>query len=244
VPSEQTLRAEISDVARHLYERGQNAPGDGNISARLSPRAILCTPTGVHKGRLRPEQIVKVRFPEGTGIDGKPSTEIRMHLCIYEVRPDVGAIVHAHSPNAVALTVAGTSMERPVVPEAIQTLGAIPTVPYASPATEDVALAVLPCVLRANAFILERHGPVALGATLAEALARLEVVEHTAKITAVAAAAGGAPPIDDAEANRLRELAVKAGVLRQPAAPGRVRPGEEELVDKLAARVLERLRRR
>lgn len=204
--SEPSLRQLICDIARHLYERGHNAPGDGNVSARLG-RYLLCTPTSCHKGRLRPERIVKVDLRDGRAIDGKPSSEIRMHAAIYGARADVNAIVHAHSPNAVALTVAGKSMERPVVPEAIQTLGRIPTVPYASPTTADVAHAVLAYVAKHDAFVLERHGPVALGRDLDEALMRLEVIEHTAKITIAALAAGGAPPIDEAEAEHLRRMA-------------------------------------
>lgn len=210
--SERELREKITEIARILYERGHNAPMDGNLSARLSDRYLLCTPSGVHKGRLRAEQVVKLAIDrEGTGARPvepvqRASTEIRMHLAIYGARPDVQAIVHAHSPSAVGLSVAGISLERPVVPEAILALGGIPTVPYASPTTADVPAAVLEYARRANAFILERHGPVALGATLDEAFARLEVIEHTAKITVAALAAGRAAPISDEEAEKLRRL--------------------------------------
>jgi L-fuculose-phosphate aldolase len=240
------LRRELCDVARSLYDRGHNAPGDGNLSARLSERYLLCTPSQVHKGRLSPEQIVKVRMADGEGVDGTPSSEIRMHLAIYEIRGDVGAIAHAHSPNAVGLTVAGRSLEQPAVPEAIQQLGAVPTVPYTSPTTADVATAVLPYVVRYNAFILERHGPVALGENLEQATSRLEVVEHTARITVAGMASGGAEPIPEDEAMHLRQMAEQAGVLRSPdAAPKantRLRADEQKLVDELAERVLQRLR--
>jgi len=164
VVSEHRLRADICHAARVLYERGHNAPADGNVSARLGRRYLLCTPTGVHKGELSSDAIVKLRLADGLSIDEKrPSSEIKMHLGIYRARADVGAIVHAHSPHAVGLTVSGQSMAEPVVPEAILGLGGIPTVPYASPTTADVAAAVLPYALRFNAFILERHGTVTLG---------------------------------------------------------------------------------
>ncbi len=204
MPFEPTLRQSLCDAARHLYERGHNAPGDGNLSARLSPRYLLCTPTSVHKGRLVPAQIVKVALADGRPVDGRPSLELRMHLAIYRLRPDVGAIVHAHSPATVGLTVAGVSLEHPVVPEAIQQLGAIPTVPYASPTSADVASAVIPYARAGDAFVLERHGPVTLGRDLDEALMRLEVVEHTARITLAALTAGSATPIPPDEAERLR----------------------------------------
>ncbi|NOY90727.1 MAG: class II aldolase/adducin family protein [Deltaproteobacteria bacterium] len=245
--SEHRLRADICHAARVLYERGHNAPADGNVSARLGTRYLLCSPTGVHKGELTKSDIVKLRLADGESIDEKrPSSEIQMHLGIYRARADVRAIVHAHSPHAVGLTVSGQSMAEPVVPEAIVGLGGVPTVPYASPTTADVANAVLPYALRYNAFILERHGTVTLGPDVATALSRLEVVEHTAQITAVALSTGGASPIDPAEAAHLRKMGEDAGLLRPlgGASPVALDADEEALADALAERVLERLRRR
>ena len=245
VPFEPTLRKQICQAAAHLYDRGHGAPGDGNISVRLSERYLLTTPTGEHKGQLEPTQLVKVRFATGEGVDGSPSSELRMHLAIYRGRPDIRAIVHAHSPHTVGLTVSGHSLEAPVVPEAIQALGGIPTVPYASPTTEAVANAVLPYALTYNAFVLERHGPVTLGASLPEAMARLEVVEHTAQITAIGLATGGAEPIGESEASRLRQLAMDAGLLRSPDAPKRQTSTagvSDALLSEVTRRVLERLK--
>lgn len=214
---EAELRQLICDVARWLFDRGHNAPGDGNVTARVGDSLLLTTPTASHKGRLRPAQIVLVDFASGRPVDGqRASTELRLHRAVYEVRPDVRAIVHAHSPHAVALTVAGLSLEHPVVPEAIQTLGAVPTVPYRGPASHEVAEASAPFALCGEAFILERHGPVTLGRSLDEAYARLEVLEHTAKITLLAHMAGSASPIAPEEAARLRAQALEAGMISRP----------------------------
>lgn len=204
---ESQLREAIASAMRHLYERGQNAPGDGNTSARLGD-GFLCTPTAAHKGRLAASQVVRLRA-NGDPVDAtqRASTELKMHLAIYALRPDVGAIVHAHCPHATALTLAGLSLERPTLPEAIAALGSVPTVPYASPTTGDVPAAVRPFVeAGARGFILERHGPVCVGATVDEALTRLEVLEHTAKITWLAHVAGGARPLPDGEAEKLAKL--------------------------------------
>ncbi|MCC6644339.1 MAG: class II aldolase/adducin family protein [Polyangiaceae bacterium] len=201
------LREALASTMRHLYERGHNAPGDGNASARLGA-GFLCTPTATHKGRLPASGIVRLRA-DGSPVDpgARASSELKMHLAIYAARPDVGAIVHAHSPHATALTLAGLSLERPTLPEAVAALGAVPTLPYASPTTADVALAVVPVVASgARGFLLERHGPVCLGADVDEALTRLEVLEHTARITWLAHVAGGAAPLPDDEVARLRRL--------------------------------------
>jgi L-fuculose-phosphate aldolase len=211
-PDEALLRRALCDAARALYERGHNAPGDGNLSARRPGGGLLCTPSGAHKGRLEPGAIVALD-DAGAPLDPgqRPSSELRMHLAIYGARADVAAIAHAHSPHAVALTLAGLGLEPPPLPELVFTLGRVPTVPYASPTTSGVADAVLPYARTCDAFLLERHGPVALGASLDEALLRLEVVEHTAKIWLLARLAGGAAPLDDAEVARLRALVPPPG---------------------------------
>lgn len=246
--SERILRSALCEAARHLYERGHNAPVDGNLSVRLSERYLLCTPSMEHKGRLAPERIVKVSSDDGRPADARQraSSEIRMHLAIYAARPDVHAIVHAHSPSTVGLSVAGISMASPVVPEAILALGGIPTVPYASPTTPDVPEAVLPYATAGDAFVLERHGPVTLGRDLDEAMTRLEIVEHTARITVAALAAGRADPLPEAEAEHLRHMAVAAGILCAPAvrATAHTAPHvDRDIVERIAARVLEELRR-
>lgn len=213
MPFEPRLRDEIAEAAAHLYQQGHNAPVDGNISARLGERYLLCTPSQKHKGQLSSQQIVKVRLADGNSVEPsqKPSSEIRMHLAIYQNRPDVRAIVHAHSPYTTALTVAGKSLRDPVIPETILALGHVPTVPYASPTTVDVPAAVCDIAKMHNAFVLERHGPVALGETLEQAMTRLEIVEHTAKITWMAEALGATTPIDATEHAKLRELALGLG---------------------------------
>jgi L-fuculose-phosphate aldolase len=208
--SEASLRRAICDAARELWERGHGAPGDGNLSVRLDAKTLLCTPSGAHKGKLRPADVVKLRFPSGEPLKKvqKPSLELKLHLALYAARAEVNAVVHAHSPCAVALTVAGVSMAEPVVPEAVFAFGSIPTVPYASPTTGDVPAAVLAHAAGRDAFLLARHGPVTLGRTLEEAMMRLYVVEHTARITLLALAAGGAAPLPKDELAKLRALVV------------------------------------
>jgi L-fuculose-phosphate aldolase len=198
---------------RHLYERGHGAPGDGNVSVRLSPTHLLCTPTMTHKGRLTPAQIVKVRASDGVPVSAKqrPSSELRLHVALYAVHPAVNAVVHAHSPYTVALSVAGISLDEPVVPEAVLAFGGrCPLVPYASPTTADVPAGVLAHAKDALAFVLERHGPVALGMDLADALARLEVIEHTAKITLLALSVGTAMALPTDEVEKLRGIGAES----------------------------------
>ena len=215
---EAALRREVCEVMRHLYDRGHGAPGDGNVSVRLSPTHLLCTPTMVHKGRLVPSQIVKLRASDGVPGSAKQhaSSEVRLHLALYAAHPAVGAVVHAHSPYTVALSVAGISLDQPVVPEAVLAFGGgCPLVPYAMPTTVDVPAGVLEHAKDSLAFVLERHGPVALGSDLADALARLEVIEHTSKITLLALSVGTARALPAGEVIRLRALLTVPELLAQ-----------------------------
>ncbi len=188
--SEAALRVELCDTARALFDRGHNAPMDGNCSARLAGGGFLVTPTGKHKGRLTPADVVRLD-EAGAPLDAsqRASTELRLHLALYAARPDARAIVHAHSPHVVALSVVGAPVPM-IIPEAAAMLGHVALVPYETPATEGLATTAVESVRGGYALVLARHGSVCLGATLFEAYARAEVLEHTAKIACIARAQG------------------------------------------------------
>ncbi len=206
--SEGSLRREICDAGRTLYDRGLIGPLDGNISARVGDRYLLCTPSGSHKGELRPDDLVKLTLDGRVVTPGaKPSSEILMHLEIYQARPDVSCVVHAHPPCAVGLTVAGVSLDKPVVPEILFAIGEVPNVPYSSPTTRDVPDAIRAVLSRCDAFMLARHGSVVLCEDPRRGVIMTETIEHTAKITLAARAAGGASPLPEAEVSKLLGLA-------------------------------------
>jgi L-fuculose-phosphate aldolase len=206
--SESALRKDLCDAGRVLYERGLIGPTDGNFSARVGDRYLVCTPSGAHKGELRPEDLVKLTL-DGRVVTpgGKPSSELRMHIAIYRLRPDVRCIVHAHPPCAVGLTVAGVSLEQPVVPEIIFALGLVPNVPYSSPTTDEVPEAIRPVLARTNSFMMARHGSVVLCDNPRDGVMKTEIIEHTAKITLAARVAGSASPLPAAEVDKLLDLA-------------------------------------
>lgn len=233
---EASLRRALCDAGRVLYERGLIGPTDGNLSARVDGDALLCTPSGSHKGQLKPHDLVRLGLDGRVRSRGTPSSEFKMHLAIYAARPDVQCIVHAHPPCAVGLTVAGVSMDEPVVPEILFAIGRVPTVPYSSPTTSDVPEAIAPIVARADAFIMARHGSVVLCATPEEGTMKTEIIEHTAKITLAARLAGSATPLPRAEVVKLLGLAERARAANDPSAPD---PSE---VDRIAKAVIARLR--
>ena len=86
----------------------------------------------------------------------KPSSEIRMHLQVYRMRPDVSAIVHAHPPIATAFTLAGYQFDSKVLPEAWMMLGKVPVAPYATPSTDEVPKLIEPYIMDSRAILLHK----------------------------------------------------------------------------------------
>lgn len=195
----------IADVCRRLYERGLIAGPDGNVSVRLSDGSILVTPSGMSKGIVTAEDLVVVDM-EGRELEGSrsPSSELRMHLRIYQRRPDARAVVHAHPPTATGFAVAGESFMAPVLPEVILQMGAVPLVPYATPGTDALADALEPYLARHDAVLLANHGATTLGRTLTEAHHRMESLEHAARILLAARAVGRVQELGAADVEALR----------------------------------------
>ncbi|MEP6716920.1 MAG: class II aldolase/adducin family protein [Terriglobia bacterium] len=191
-PSEKTSRDQIVEIGRLMYANKWVASNDGNISARLDTDRLLITPTGISKGMMRPEHLVVVDFTgrklEG---DGEPTSEMGMHLAIYQQRSDVGAVVHAHPPFATGFAVAGRALDLALVPEVVVNLGAIPLAQYGLPGTCQLTQTLLPLIPFHDAILLANHGAVTYGATLNKALAHMETLEHVARIAIVAETLGG-----------------------------------------------------
>src|SRR5215831_20964423 len=214
---EREIKRQIADFSRQAYERGYIGPGDGNISARLSPDRIAVTPSGVHKGKLREEDILIVnRAGEKISGPGRKTSEYMMHELVYAERPDISAVVHAHPKYATALALAGVSLAQCILSESCITLGSIVTAPYSTPTTEEVPNTLRPLVRCTNAIILNRHGALTLGRTLQEAYDRLEVVEHSAHITHAARTLGPVAPLPEPEVEKLKDIARAFGIPQPP----------------------------
>ena len=117
-PDIESAREEIVRVGHRLWQRGLVGGAEGNVSVRLDASRILTTPSGACKGFLAPGDLL-VTDPDGGVLSGagRPSSELRMHLRIYRLRPDVGAVVHAHPPTATGFAIAGRALDDCVVPE-------------------------------------------------------------------------------------------------------------------------------
>ena len=161
------IKKEICEIGRRIYEKGFVAANDGNISVKVGPNEYYCTPTGVSKGYMTPDMIIKIDG-EGRKIEGKlnPSSEIKMHLRVYQERPDVNAVVHAHPPTATAFAVVNKPLDKFILPEAILTVGTVPVCAYGTPSTMEIPDSLAPYIQNHDAFLLQNHGALTVGNTL------------------------------------------------------------------------------
>ncbi len=202
---DQRLRETICEVGRRMYLRNLVAATDGNISVRLGPGRFLCTPSGVSKGWMRPERLV-VADAAGALVsgEGRVTSEIHTHLAVYEERPDVNAVVHAHPPKAVGFSLAGRSMTDLVLPELVMSLGGIPSAPYATPGAIEGNRVVRALIRRCDAVLLDRHGAITAGVDLLDAYHKMEKIEHAAESLLTACLLGGPRTLEADEVRRLR----------------------------------------
>lgn len=181
-PSDQEARKQILDIGRRMYEKGFVASNDGNISCKVAEREIWVTPTGVSKGFMEEDMLVKLNL-EGDVLEGscKPSSEIMMHLRCYTENPEIGAVVHAHPPYGTAFACAGLPLDSRILPEGIVQLGVVPCAKFGMPGTEEVPDSIAPYVQDYNAVLLGNHGALTWGETLQQGYMRMESLEFYAR---------------------------------------------------------------
>lgn len=177
------LKQQIVEIGKRMYLRNFVAANDGNISAMCEDGTILATPSGVSKGFLREDMLVKLDL-DGNILDGKyaVTSEIKMHLRIYKENPSVKAVTHAHPPVSTCFAICHKSLKPTYLTEAIITLGEIPCAPYATPGTNELPNSIAPYVNEYKGVLLANHGVVTWGKDLMEAFYTMESIEYCANI--------------------------------------------------------------
>jgi L-fuculose-phosphate aldolase len=204
---------EIIEVCKRLHHQNFLAAADGNISCRLDTNHIAITPSGVPKAFIEAHDIAIMRL-DGSVVQGKPSSEKLMHLAIYQQCAAARCVIHAHPPTAIAWSIAHPQLkELPAncMSELILAVGRVPFVSYARPGSQamgDVLQAYLPTH---RVMILSRHGGLAWGESLTEAMNGMERLEHTAQILMYAVQLGGLTFLPDQEVEALYEMRRQIG---------------------------------
>lgn len=228
--TEEQLRRQLLETAHALHRRGWVANHDGNASCRLGPARLLCTPTAVSKGDVTAESLIVVdgenKVVQGTR---RAFSELQLHRAAYAARPDIGVVLHAHPPQATAFAVSGKDLGHPFMAEPVVSLGPrIPVVPYHRPKDPALDAAIGAALADADVVILAQHGVLAVGGSFEQALLRLELVEHLARIAAAAAPLGGVrglPPAEVAALSAKGRPASQPSWGATPATPAQNRTG-------------------
>ena len=208
--SERELRRQLTRFSKWMYRLGF-APGtSGNLSVRLDNERILATPTGCSKYLLRPSDMVTVDL-NGHLLSGtrNVTSEIGMHLAVYQSRSDVQAVVHAHPPIATAFASCGMALDMPLCAELIMTLGKIPLATYATTGTDEVGASLKPYLRDHDAILMANHGLVTYGKDLLDAFMKLETTEHFAQVCLAAHELGCPRLLEEDEIKKLQQARMR-----------------------------------
>jgi L-fuculose-phosphate aldolase len=221
VKSEDEHRRDICTVGRWLHGRGFVASTDGNISVRLDPHHVLTSPTAISKGMMTPDDLV-ITDLRGRKLSGQrnPSSELAMHLLIYNRRPDINAVCHAHPPTATGYAAAGIPLNKALVSEIVLSLGCIPVARYGTPGTPELSETLEPLVQHYDAILMANHGVVTCGQDLLTAFFRMETTEHFARVALVTELLGKQVLLSGEDVEKLLAARVRYGsTAAAPAGP-------------------------
>ncbi len=222
--------AEIDTIAacsRRLGELGYVASHGGNLSLRVSDQHVLITPTKVRKRLMEPADIVVVSI-DGTTVyasEGRrPTGETPMHLRIFELRPDLNAIVHAHPPALTGFSLVDTDiLAKPLLPEPVLEIGPLVQIPYAEPISNELADQFAAKIHLSNAWIMRNHGvTIASSEGIDRALEFTEMAEAMAASVAYAATIGAVNQIPRAEVEKMERTLARRNMPR-PGDPRRIK---------------------
>ena len=209
------IKKQLCDIGKRIYNRNMVAANDGNFSVKVAENEYLCTPTGVSKGFMTPEFICKVDG-KGNVIQAnpgfKPSSEIKMHMRVYEKRPDVGSVVHAHPIYATSFAIAGIPLTQPIMPEAVIALGCVPIAEYGTPSTMEIPDNLEKYLPYFDAVLLENHGALTWSTDLNAAYMKMESVEFYAQLLYQTKLLGGPKEFDKENIEKLYAIRRKFGM--------------------------------
>ncbi|MFQ5489921.1 MAG: class II aldolase/adducin family protein [Phycisphaerae bacterium] len=222
------IREQICEIGRRIYAKGFVAGNAGNISCRLADGRILCSPTMICKGFMKPDDlcVVSLDGQQRTGAEKKTS-EILLHLQIYRSAPKARAVVHCHPPHATAFAVARVDIPTGILPETEVFLGQVPRIDYETPGTDAFAAKIEPVVNQANTALLCNHGTVSWADSVERAYWYTEILEDYCRVLLLAKQLGH---VERLPAEKVRELLALRPNFDMPPDP-RLDPGAKLFVN-------------
>ena len=199
----------IVHTINRIYSYRMTTTSGGNLSIRDVDGNIWITPARVDKGSLTQQDIVCVRS-DGT-VEGRhrPSSEFPFHKAIYEARPEIGSVVHAHSSALVAFSICGAPPNTRLVHQSFSVCGKVGFAPYACPGSELLGQKIAQTFAEGcQSVILENHGVVVAGDDLGDAFQRFEAFEFAGKTLLKAMRLGEVRYLDDQQLQMASERGV------------------------------------
>lgn len=204
-PTEKEAKEIIIAIGKKMSEARFVTANDGNITIRVDDDAVWATPTGVNKGDLTEDKLIKVKISDGSVLEGtwKPTSELQMHLNAYRTDNEIVSTAHAHPLNLSVLACSGIELDLPSTPAAVCISGRVPVIPYCCSGTKALADSIIPYVKKYHVVNLGNHGPIAWGKNPWEAWYRLEDAEASAKLAMELVKLGRMRPLNSEQVKEL-----------------------------------------
>ena len=205
------MKREMAEIGKRIWQKGFCAGNEGNHSVRLSEDRVLCTPTGLSKGFLDPDDMCVVDM-DGEMVEPNPrgrkrTSEVKVHIAIYKTRPDIKAVIHSHPPHATAFAIAKVPLPAGIHPEAEVFLGKVPLAHYATPSKQDLPDSITPLIgPQTNSVLMGNHGSVSFSHSLIDAYYKLEILDAYCRILLLCKQVGHINVLDPKQMKELLEV--------------------------------------
>lgn len=231
-PSEQITR-----IISRIYKSGMTTTSGGNISIIDENGDIWVTPSAIDKGSLRSSDIICVKKDGSIEGKHKPSSEFPFHKAIYDARPEIKAVVHAHPPALVSFSIVRQIPDTNIIPQAKNICGTIGYADYEVPGSDELGVNIAKEYEKGvNAVIMENHGTVVGGSDLLDAYERFETLEFCARTIINAKTIGEPKFLTDAQI----EAFGKSIPVDAPQFEGVEYPSDEKAIREIICRLVRR----
>jgi L-fuculose-phosphate aldolase len=201
-------REYLCEIGHRIWQQGLSPGTGGNISIRVSKNKILISPTLTSMGFIQPKELCYIDLNgKILSCRSKPSSEFKLHLMVYNSRPEINAVIHAHPPFASAFAVTGKHLSTFIQPETFVFLGKIPLVQYGTPSTDELPENLKKYLISGlNSFLLQNHGVLCIETDLERTYFNLETLENLAKITVISRLIGSEQEISKVKLMELKKM--------------------------------------